>query len=451
MSSTNAIVVKLIEGAVVDPAALQLFPFVTVESLAPDVDTADLQRMTAEAREADPDSEIADLSLFFAIRFPDEIVSDELLTAAVDQLRQLALVEAAERAVDVVQAGVVPRLMQFYLDDSDTGLRIEPLRNLSGGGGAGVRVAVVDDLDFDRNHPDFQTPGGGLTINALTIQTSTAVTRSINHSTAVLSIVQTVAPDAELLYAGTRRPTESADVPGGAADTGDAFQALVVAALALRAGDVLTCSLVVRGAPMFDTNTGSGIQISGIGSVLLENDFALASLLRLMRARGVIVTLAGGNGVLKRFTHPETREALDLDAHPEVTIRDSGAIAVGGLEPVFHLPPLTPPPKLQRWTFTTFGSRITCCSWAAGIFAATDSATTPGALAFGPVDGTSFATPMIAGGVACVQGISLAKNGSVLSPLQIVGLLQDSNLGIDWAPGGGVGLLPQFDKIAGQI
>jgi hypothetical protein len=72
MSSTDTIMVKLVEGATADE--LQRFPSALVESLAPDVDVADLQRLTAEARTADPNSDIRDLSLFFAIRFPDGIV-----------------------------------------------------------------------------------------------------------------------------------------------------------------------------------------------------------------------------------------------------------------------------------------------------------------------------------------------------------------------------------------
>jgi hypothetical protein len=58
---------------------------------------------------------------------------------------------------------------------------------------------------------------------------------------------------------------------------------------------------------------------------------------------------------------------------------------------------------------------------------------------------------MIAAGVACVQAVALAKKGSALPPGEIVASLQDPSTGIDQAPGGGVGLFPQFDRIATKV
>jgi hypothetical protein len=433
MSSANTIVVKLVEGATADE--LQLFPSALVESLAPDVDVADLQRLTAEARSADPNSEIADLSLFFAICFPDGVASDEL-DSAVAQLNQTSFVEAAARANDAQRAGVVPQNLQGYLDDSDTGLRINAVHNLPGGGGSGVQVLVVDDYDFDRKHPDFQRADGTCIVAALTAPAPTAVISSVNHSTAVLSVVQSVAPDVDLLYAGTKRPM-------GSADTADVFQAMVIAALQAKSSDVITCSLVWQ--PTLNMDIGNGAHMPEPAQVPMEHDFALVSLLRLLQSRGVTVAVAAGNGVVS------TQTALDLDAHSEVQLRNTGAIVVGGLEPVYDLatpPPLFPPTSLKRWTSTTFGDRITCSTWADGFAAAQDSGSTP---PYGNVNGTSFATPMIAAGVACLQAVALAKTGSALSPGGVVACLQDSSLGIDWAPGGGVGLFPQFDRIAAKV
>jgi hypothetical protein len=448
MSSADTIVVKLVEGTVIDFAELQnIVPAAVVEPLAPDVDPDDLRGLTAEARDADPGADIGDLSLYFAVRFPDEVASEEVVASAAGLLNQAAFVEYADRASDSVQNGVVPRPLQQYLDDADTGLRLDPVRAFVGGGGAQIRVAVADDLDFDRTHPDFVNSAGDSIVDARTPVATATVTGSIAHSTGVLSVAQSTAPDAQLVYAGTKRPNVAA--PGfTTSDTADIFQALVFAALALRAGDVLSCSMGFQAHPMFDTGTGSGIKIAGDAQVSLERDRTIARLLSLIRSRGVIVVIAAGNGTTRR-NFQAVNEPFDLDAHPEVGFLDSGAIVVGGLQPVFHLPALVIPAALERYAFATFGSRVTCSAWATNIFAATDSntATPP----FRLWAGTSFATPMIAGALACLQGISLAKNGTVLNQAQMTALLTDPSLGIDWAPGGKVGLFPQVSTMVSRI
>lgn len=475
MSSADTIAVKLVDGTPVDFSSgspvpvgfaglgwdqlVSSFPFVVLESQASGVPVADLVSLTEEARQADPQADVADLSLFFAIRLADVGGLDEqLVDSLVGLLRALPFVESAERASDVDQANVA-RPVQFYLNDADTGLRIEALRFIAGGTGSGVRVVVVDDLDFDRNHPDLLQSDGSSRIQALTIQSSSAVNAAINHSTATLGIIAGVdntfgivgiATGAEVLYAGTRRPV--ADLPPGSGivrgDSTDLFEAFVRAALAIRGGDVVSCSLGVRAKPMFDTGTGSGIKISGDATIPVENDFSIASLLRLMRARGIVVVLAAGNGVHKGFVNPPVDEALDLDAHPELVLRNSGAIVVGGLEPVFQLPPLTQPAALQRWSRTTFGTRVTCSSWANGVTVASDSATTVGLQIS---SGTSLAAPMVAGGIACLQGISRSKQGVPLTPQQVHDLLVDPIPNRDWAPSGKVGLFPQFSALAQHI
>jgi subtilase family protein len=446
MSSADTIVVKLVEGTVVDLAQLQMIaPAAVVEPLAPDIDPSDLRRLTDEARDADPGADIPDLSLLFAARFPD--ASDEIVTAATALLNAAPLIEYADRALDSVQNGVVPPLLQQYLDDADTGLRLDPVRAFVGGGGAQIRVAVADDLDFDRGHPDLTDSAGNSIVDARTPVATATVTDSINHSTGVLSVAQSAAPDAQLVYAGTKRPNVAAQ-GFSTADTSDVFQTLVFAALALRAGDVLSCSMGFQAHPLFDTGTGSGIKISSDAQVCLENDRTIARLLRLITSRGVIVVIASGNGTTRRSSQA-VHEPFDLDAHPEVTLTNSGAIVVGGMQPVFHLPTLVVPASLKRYSFATFGSRITCSGWAANIFAAVDSntATPP----FRMWAGTSFATPMIAGALASLQGISLAKNGTVLSQVQMVALLNDPALGVDWAPGGKVGLFPQISQMVTRI
>lgn len=474
MSSADTIVVKLVQGIAVDlgsviplveepatsawSALLEAFPFVSLSPLAPDVSVTELQQLTAEARAADPSADIADLDLFFAIRMSDEFgLPDQVVDVLVEQLLALPFVEWAGPATDLEHGNLV-RPFQYYLNDADTGLRVESLRFHAGGTGAGVRVVVVDDLDFDRSHPDLLRPDGSSKVDALTPQPSLSVTAGINHSTATLGIIGAednavavlgIARGATLMYAGTRRPVEVSAQSGlQPGDSTDLFEAMVRAAVAVRAGDIVSCSITIRAAPMFDTGTGSGIQISGRGRVPLDNDFPLASLLRLMRARGVIVFIAAGNGVHKGFLNPPVDDALDLDAHPEVVVHHSGAVVVGGLEPVFGLPPLTPPLSLRRWRFTTFGNRVTCCGWADAVMVASDTSTTTG---FQIVSGTSFATPMVAGGVACLQGISLSRHGTTLTPDQVTALLTRSDLNRDWAPGGKVGLFPQFDSLAAQI
>lgn len=435
---------------------LAQFPFAQLTRLAAETPLADVQQFVADARAADPGADLPDISLLFEVTVPDGTPDAATVEAALlALLRSLPFVEQAEPGNEFVPAAHTRianplGIFQAYLADARTGLGADSVWNLPGGDGAGVQISVVDDLDFDRAHPDLQLADGSPRVQALTIQPSTTQTDSVVHSTGVLGVVCAVdnltggigiAPGADVLYAGT--PSRPAD---RAATSAEMFQALLVGALPLRAGDILTCSMV-RGVTIMFPVGDQGIEIGADATIPMERDFAVVSLIRLMRSRGITVCLPAGNGLHKGFLRPPVDEPLDLDAHPEFAGRNSGAIVVGGLEPLFSIQTPTAPHGLQRWSRTTFGSRVNCCAWAAGVMTLSDSVTTPG---WAIQSGTSFATPMVAGGLACLQGIARTKNRTLM-PQEFEALVARADVTEDWAPGGKVGRFPQLAKMAAGL
>jgi hypothetical protein len=132
--------------------------------------------------------------------------------------------------------------------------------------------------------------------------------------------------------------------------------------------------------------------------------------IRYATALGIIVVEAGCNG------------AWDLDAYVNLAgkrifdrstadYRESGAIMVGGsLSTIPH----------YRWYSSNHGSRMDVYAWAEGVDTAdTDDATATENWYTAWFGGTSGASPMIVGAAAIVQGISSAKFGKKMSPLEI--------------------------------
>jgi subtilisin family serine protease len=199
------------------------------------------------------------------------------------------------------------------------------------------------------------------------------------------------------------------------------FDHLMLLGVQLVRGDVVNLSLGVA-APAFAPNA----------TVPVETKRLLVSALRLLTMRGIICVVAAGNG------------PIDLDT-AGVSLTRSGAIVVGAIQP--SNPPAT---TFDIHVVSNHGSRVDCCSWGSEFQALVVTPVGGGAtsaMQVGVQGGTSFATAIISGLVAAIQGRASAATGSPLTPQQVLALLQDPAMGNDVVPGGGVGLQPDLAAI----
>jgi len=358
---------------------------------------ASLERDRAAAQAAS-DREMADLNNYYAVRLErGSVVAAEQL---IDELNALPEVEIAY-AEPIPEPAVLdkddPALrrrrsggddtlppappigplspatpdfesMQGYLGPAPTGIDAYAAWPYDGGRGETVKIVDVE-LGWNWTHEDHKPPffqGGLITYD--------------DHGTAVTGVI--IGQDNGYGITGIANAVEIGcysvfDIP-----TADAFD---VAVAQLDAGDIFVIELHCPGP------TGQYIA--------LEWWQANFDAIAMAAARGVICLEAAGNGSAD-FDNPAFEGKFDR------TIRDSGAVIVGA----------TDGSSLDPAWFTNYGSRVDLAGWGFDVVT-----TGYGDLQGGPQNewytaqfsGTSSATPIVTGTVACMQGIYKAQSGGV--------------------------------------
>ncbi len=410
-------------------------------------------RAEAAAAEGEP---IPDLSVFYRV-----VAQSERLDDLADALLQLDSVEAAfvkppaepagrtaadiryEAINDMAPSAAEPPIAtpdftprQGYLDAAPGGIDARYAWMIPGGAGAGVKI-IDCEWGWQLSHED-------LTQNALGVLVGTGLSydadptadtdanRAVNHGTAVVGVlggdrngkgVTGICPDALVGCAAFSKPT-----------------ALVIreAADKLSAGDILLLE-IHRAGPRFNFQLRKDQQ----GYIAIEwwpDDFAAIGY---AVSRGIIVVEAAGNG----------RENLDdtlYDARPtgfastwknpfNSSNPSSGAVLVGAGAP----PPGTHThdhgPDRSRLDFSNYGQRVDCQGWGREV-TTTGYGDLQGGLntnewytdAFA---GTSSASPIVAGALACVQGTLRAQGSQLLNSTRSISLLRSSGSPQQDAPG----------------
>jgi subtilisin family serine protease len=354
---------------------------------------------------------VADLGCYFAVHAGGRAPDPELA----DRLREHELVEFAYPkppvALPSASDGADLRGGQGYLEDAPGGIGARAVWKRPGGRGAGVRLIDVEG-DWRFSHQDlgerFWLVGG---------RPRGDVTRR-NHGTNVVGML--LGLHDERGVDGICPETEVRAVSYQPEERWGSAQAIAYAAGGLRPGDILLVEMQ-RGGPRSDPKTedqNGYLPMSYWPDDLTAIQYAVG--------RGVIVVEAAGNGAQDLDDPIYAGRGPGFREHrPNPFGRDgldSGSILVGAGQP-----PGGTRPARSRLAFSNWGSALDAQGWGrdvattGGILGGPDEAH-PGpdedAWYTGAFGGTSSAAPIVAGALACVQGVLRAEGRTPLTPEQ---------------------------------
>lgn len=332
------------------------------------------------------------------------------------------MVPSAEDAPPVT-ADFTPR--QGYLDAAPGGIDARFAWTQPGGRGAGVRV-IDCEWGWRFTHEDLLQNQGGVVAGSAT--TSLAF---VNHGTAVLGEISGdrngigitgIAPDAVISASAFSVPSATA---------------IRAAADRLRPGDIILLEIHRPGPNTPNPPQGQR------GFIAIEwwpDDFAA---IRYAVEKGIVVVEAAGNGF-------ENLDAAIYDTRPagfpaswrnpfNPANPSSGAVVVGAGAP----PPGTHGsnwgPDRSRLDFSNFGRRVDAQGWGREVTSTGYGDLQGGANAdlwyTDRFSGTSSASPIVVGALACVQGVLRARGRIALTPARARDLLRATGSPQQDAPG----------------
>jgi hypothetical protein len=335
----------------------------------------------------------------------------------------LALNDMLPRAEDAPPASPDFTARQGYLDAAPDGIDARLAWTLPGGRGAGVRVIDLE-WGWRFTHEDLVQNQGGIVGGTGSTDT--------NHGTAVLGEISGdvnavgitgIAADAVVSAVAFSMPTA---------------QAIRLAADRLGPGDIMLLE-IHRPGPRFNFQ-GRQDQRGYIGIEWWPDDFAA---IRYASNRGVIVVEAAGNGAenlddaiyaVRPAGFPATwRNPFDR-ANPQC-----GAVIVGAGAP----PPGTHGrdhgPDRSRLDFSNYGACVDAQGWGREVtttgYGDLQGGTNPDLWYTDTFSGTSSASPIVVGALACLQGHLLALGRIPLTPARAREVLRATGSPQQDAPG----------------
>jgi len=384
----------------------------------------DRLRHTAQLLSPVVEGTMLDLSVYYQVQAPDEQL-DQLA----ERLREHTLIEAAyvkppgeppqmlnDMAPSFEQAPTVTpdfSTRQGYLDPAPGGVDARYAWTLNGGAGAGVRIIDLE-WSWRLGHEDLMQNFAGLVGGTMA--------GAANHGTAVIGEIGGdsngfgiigIAPDAVMSTVAFSMPSSTA---------------IRMAADRLGSGDIMLLE-IHRAGPRNNFQARADQQ----GYIAIEwwpDDF---DAIRYAVSRGIIVVEAGGNGGENLddplYNTPGAGFPAGWTNPFNRANRDAGAIVVGAGAP----PPGTHGhdhgPDRSRLDFSNYGALMDAQGWGREV-----TSCGYGDLQ-GPADqedlwytdqfsGTSSASPILVGTLACVQGVLRANGRIPLSPARARELLR---------------------------
>jgi serine protease len=353
-----------------------------------------------------------DLNLWYRVTVDSEAAAQDLIA----NLRSLrALVEEASLA----PAPAPPpsgdyTSLQGYVNAPPDGIGA---RSVSAPGATGSRVEVVDiEYSWNESHEDLSKAVGALVANGTPIDPFS----DTNHGTAVLG--ELVADDNSFGVTGIVPDVALSLVNANNSERGyDLANSINVARTATALGDVILIEQQTYGPA-----GGAFVPVEWVG--------AFYDAIKLATADGRIVVEAAGNG-------GQNLDNADLFGRRFPSgKRDSGAIIVGaGAAPGCSTSPRS------RLSFSTYGERVDLQGWGHCV-----TTTGYGGLFYGDANssytsgfnGTSSASPIVAGAAATLSSALEAKSGRPAKPVDVRRILKAT--GTPQAGNDNIGPLPDL-------
>ncbi len=393
-----------------------------------------VEALVAKAQTKDTNPQLARMSSFYLINGSP----DADLAKIVSELNGLAMVEGAyikpageppvyydDKAADQAAAtgGGVPIAFditthQTYLNAAPTGVDARYAWTIAGGQGDGVNIIDIEG-GWNFGHEDLAVNSGGL----ISGFNNTADAGWYQHGTAVMGEmggdvntkgVTGICPNANIravsVFTNSALAYNSAGAIRTAADT-------------LRTGDVILIEQH-RAGPNYP---GGNTQMGYIALEWWPDDFLA---IQYATSKGVIVVAAAGNGSQNLNdttlnTRPAGFPSWWSNPFNRAPGMDCGAILVGAGAP----PPGTNGGNWgvdrSRLSFSNYGSCLDAQGWGSGV-TSTGYGDIHGTVATNQnewytdtFNGTSSASPIVTGTVACLQGIQRAAGRPLVTPARM--------------------------------
>ena len=325
--------------------------------------------------------ELADFNLYYSL----DITNGDEAATMVNLLNELDIVEIAyvepraEPAEDIDPPTADYEGFQNYLTAAPTGVDAIYAKTLPGGDGTGVKIIDIENY-WNETHEDLEKALGAII--------GQGYSQDGNHGTAVIG--EMIGSDNEYGITGI---CPGADIGMVSSAYNGSLGAMLIAIDNLEQGDIMLIELHSPG-PRYDFE----IRSDQLGYVCLEYWQSHFDALQYAWAKGIIVVEAAGNGA-ENYDDALYGQLFDT------TYRNSHAIMVGAGAP----PSGNYGADRSRLDFSNYGERVNLQGYGREVFTTGyggywDGNGDPDQYYTSTFSGTSSASPIVTGAVACLQG-----------------------------------------------
>ncbi|MCY8499770.1 S8 family serine peptidase [Bacillus atrophaeus] len=372
----------------------------------------------ASSFSSENESDMPDFSKYYKVSAPDQML-EELL----EQFRHSNSVEDAyiKPAPELARINLEPRrdiappatpdfsFRQEYLEEAPKGVDAKYAWSFPGGKGDQVNIVDIEGA-WKFSHEDLRDNQGGVIGGSESSDLSWR-----NHGTAVIGVISGDQNNLGVTGISPNAKVQAVSIFG---EGQTSSKAIIQAANSLNPGDVILVELHAPG-PKFNFEQRND-QKGYIAIEWWQDDF---DAIRYATAKGVIVVEASGNG-------GENLDDVIYENRFNRSSRDSGAILVGAGAP----PPGTHGrdhgPDRSRLEFSNYGSIVDTQGWGREVtttgYSDLQGGSNEDIWYTDQFSGTSSASPIVVGTIACLQGIVKARGLEPLSSVRARELLRNT-------------------------